>query len=69
MKNELTSWFHRPFGLPDGKYELPAVAVAADDSDGRAAVLQFSRATDYHGDVGAHPQDAALMPPRVENVV
>ncbi|MBI3415638.1 MAG: DUF4912 domain-containing protein [Verrucomicrobia bacterium] len=60
--------FSYRFALPDGKYELPAVAVAADESDGRAAVLQFSRESDYHGEVGAHPQDAALKPPRVENV-
>ncbi len=35
------------FALPDGKYELPAVAVSADRTDGRAAELKFSRETQY----------------------
>ena len=48
------------FALPDGKYELPAVAVSADKTDARAAELKFSRETEYRGDVGAHPQDPAL---------
>ena len=56
------------FSLPDGKYDLPAVAVSADGTDGRAAELHFSRATQYLGDVGAHPQDPALEPPLAENV-
>ena len=57
------------FSLPDGEYELPVVAVSADQTDGRAAELQFSRSTEYSGEVGVHPQDARLKPPRVENVV
>ena len=56
------------FALPDGKYELPAVAVSADGTEARAADLKFSRATEYLGDVGAHPQDPALKPPLPENV-
>jgi hypothetical protein len=56
------------FALPDGKYDLPAVAVSADGTDGRAADLKFSRATEYLGDVGAHPQDPALKPPLPENL-
>ena len=56
------------FALPDGKYELPVVAVSADQTDGRAAELEFSRQTEYRGEVGAHPQDPQLKPPRVENV-
>ena len=56
------------FALPDGKYELPAVAVSADGTEARAADLKFSRATEYRGDVGAHPQDPALKPPTPDNI-
>ena len=55
------------FALPDGKYDLPAVAVSADGTDGRAAELRFSRVTEYLGDVGATPQDPSLNPPLSEN--
>jgi uncharacterized protein len=58
--------FHFHFALPDGQYELPAVAVAADGTEARAAHLKFGRQTDYSGDVGAHPQDPALKPPSAE---
>ena len=60
--------FSYRFSLPDGKYELPAVAISADKTDGRAAELYFERATEYRGDVGQHPQDSRLKPPLVENV-
>src|ERR1039457_6918978 len=56
------------FALPDGKYDLPAVAVSADGTDGRAAELKFSRTTEYLGDVGATPQDPALKPPLPDNL-
>jgi uncharacterized protein len=56
------------FALPDGKYDLPAVAVSADGTDGRSADLKFSRSTEYLGDVGAHPQDPSLKPPLPENI-
>lgn len=56
------------FALPDGRYDLPAVAVSADQTDARAAELEFSRKTTYWGDVGVHPQDPALKPPAPENV-
>jgi hypothetical protein len=56
------------FALPDGKYDLPAVAVSADGTDGRAAELKFSRETQYLGDVGATPQDPALKPPLPDNL-
>jgi uncharacterized protein len=56
------------FALPDGKYDLPAVAVSADDTDARAADLKFSRETEYLGDVGAHPQDPSLKTPLPENL-
>jgi hypothetical protein len=60
--------FSYRFALPDGKYDLPAVAVSADGTDGRAANLKFSRETEYLGDVGAHPQDPSLAPPLPENI-
>jgi hypothetical protein len=60
--------FSYRFALPDGKYDMPAVAVSADGTDARAAELKFSRATEYLGDVGTHPQDPALKPPLPENV-
>jgi uncharacterized protein len=56
------------FALPDGAYELPALAIAHDYSDVRGAELRFSRATQYLGDVGAHPQDSALKTPSPANV-
>ena len=60
--------FSYRFALPDGKYDMPAVAVSADGTDARAAELRFSRATEYLGDVGMHPQDPALKPPLPENL-
>jgi hypothetical protein len=60
--------FSYRFALPDGKYDLAAVAVSADGTDARAANLKFSRETEYLGDVGAHPQDPSLKPPLPENL-
>ena len=60
--------FSYRFALPDGKYDLPAVAVSTDGTEARAADLKFSRATEYLGDVGAHPQDPSLKAPLPENV-
>jgi hypothetical protein len=56
------------FALPDGKYDLPAIAISADGTDKRSADLRFSRETQYLGDVGAHPQDPSLKAPLVENL-
>ena len=56
------------FALPDGKYDLPAVAVSADGTDGRAAELKFSRETEYLGEVGVTPPDPALKPPLPDNI-
>ena len=56
------------FALPDGKYDLPAVAVSADGTDGRAAELKFVRETEHLGDVGATPQDPSLQPPLPDNL-
>ncbi len=55
--------FSYRFALPDGKYDLPAVAVSASGDDARAADLKFIRETQYLGDVGASPQDPSLKPP------
>jgi hypothetical protein len=60
--------FSYRFALPDGRYEMPVVAVSADETDGRAADLKFTRATEFLGDVGAHPQDPLLKTPTPENV-
>jgi hypothetical protein len=60
--------FSYRFALPDGKYDLPTVAVSTDGTEARAANLKFSRTTDYLGDVGAHPQNPSLKAPLPENV-
>jgi len=56
------------FALPDGRYELPAVATSADGTDSRSAGLAFSRSTQYKGDVGKHPQDPRLKEPSPAHV-
>lgn len=58
--------FSYRFALPDGRFELPIVAVSADQTDGRAVELTFSRDTEYRGDVGVHPQDPHLRQPTAE---
>jgi hypothetical protein len=60
--------FSYRFALPDGRYDLPAVATSADATDSRSAALHFKRETQYGGEVGQHPQDPALKPPKAENV-
>ncbi len=60
--------FSYRFALPDGQYELPVVAVAADGTDGRAAEMTFSRRTERRGDVGAHAQDPALRRPEAASL-
>lgn len=60
--------FSYRFALPDGEYELPIVATSNDRTDGRSAGLTFKRGTEYRGEVGKHPQDPRLRPPRVEHV-
>jgi len=60
--------FSYRFCLPDGQYELPAVATSSDGSDSRSAELKFSRGTQYRGEVQAHPQDPALKPPQAAHV-
>ncbi len=60
--------FSYRFALPDGHYNLPAVAVSPEGDDARAADLKFSRTTKYLGDVGTHPQDPSLKTPRPESI-
>ena len=60
--------FSYRFALPDGKYDLPAVAVSAGGDDARAADLKFIRETQYLGDVGATPQDPSLKTPLPDNL-
>jgi hypothetical protein len=55
------------FALPDGEYPLAAVATSADGAEVRAANLQFVRATQYRGQVGVHPPDRALEPPKPDH--
>jgi hypothetical protein len=59
--------FSYRFALPDGHYEMPVVAISADETDGRAAEMKFSRGTEYRGEVGAHPQDPSLKQLLLEN--
>ncbi len=54
--------FSHRFALPDGNYEVALWAMSAD-GELRQAVLKFQRASNYEGEVGAHPQDPALIPP------
>lgn len=56
------------FSLPDGRYQLPAVAVSSDGQDAREARLEFSRSTEYLGHVEMHPQDALLRSPLGQNI-
>lgn len=56
------------FALPDGNFDLPAVAVSSDGDDQRAAALKFSRHTEFKGEVGHHPQDSRLKIPSPANV-
>jgi len=60
--------FSLRFALPDGDYELPVTACAKTRDDGRSAELRFQRQTRYQGQVGVHPQDAQLRPPRAEDL-
>lgn len=61
--------FSYRFALPDGNYDLPVVAVSSDKAEARHAALNFTRSTEYTGEVGLHPQDPALKPPVPESIV
>lgn len=56
------------FALPDGEYALPITATSPDAVEQRQANLSFSRASEYHGDVPAHPQDPTLRTPTPDHV-
>jgi hypothetical protein len=56
------------FSLPDGRYQLPAIAISKDREELREARLEFSRSTEYQGQVMAHPQEPGLSAPSKENV-
>ncbi len=60
--------FSYRFSLPDGKFDLPTMAVSSDQSDSRKAALSFSRKTEYRGEVPPHPQDPKLKPPLTQNL-
>ena len=47
------------FALPDGDYVLTATAVSPEN-DLRQAAMNFSRHTNYSGEVGAHTQNPSL---------
>ncbi len=47
------------FALPDGDYVLAATAVSPE-YELRQATINFSRHTNYAGEVGAHPQNPSL---------
>lgn len=51
------------FVLPDGKFELEAVAVNAEGSESRRALLRFHRHTTYEGAGAQAPADPNLIPP------
>ncbi len=51
------------FALPDGDFQLPAVAISASGDDARAAEVRFLRDTRSSGEVGVHPVDPALRAP------
>jgi hypothetical protein len=60
--------FSYRFALPDGRYELPVTATAADKQESRLAGLRFVRATEYQGEVPPHPQDPALKTADARNL-
>ncbi len=60
--------FSYRFALPDGDYTLPIRATSPDEVETRVAELAFRRTTSFHGEVGTHPQDAALQTPSPEHV-
>jgi len=57
LRPDGTFSFH--FALPDGGYVLAATALS-QENELRQATLNFSRHTEYSGEVGAHPQNPSL---------
>ena len=54
------------FALPDGDYNI-AVSALSPAGESRQAALEFSRRTNYQGEVGTAPPDPLLLPPPVGN--
>ena len=50
--------------LPDGRFELPMVAVSSRGSEARQATLTLARQTLTRGGVGSHPGTPGLPPPQ-----
>jgi hypothetical protein len=53
------------FSLPDGRFDLPLVAVSSRGAGFRSAALTLERSTRVQGEVGVHPIDPDLQPPGV----
>ena len=56
------------FALPDGSYGLPVAARPANGEETRQAELNFSRASQYQGEVQADQRDETLQPPSANAV-
>ncbi len=57
------------FALPDGKYDLPAVAVSADGTDGARGGIEIQpRDANISAMSARHPQDPSLKPPLPDNL-
>ena len=51
------------FSLPDGRFDVPLVAVSSRGAGSRSAALTLERCTRVEGEVGVHPIDPGLQPP------
>lgn len=51
------------FSLPDGRFDLPLLALSPRGAGFRRAALVLERRTALEGEVGIHPIDPALRPP------
>jgi hypothetical protein len=60
--------FSLRFALPDGEYALAAAAHSADRAETRVVNLEFRRKTVHRGEVGEHPPDKNLKPPKARAV-
>src|SRR5207244_3344735 len=64
LRSDGTFSFH--YALPDGKYQLPVVAISKAGDDKRTAELQFERKTKTSGNVGKVRQASHLKAPVAE---
>jgi len=51
------------FSLPDGRFDVPLVAVSSRGAGFRSAALTLERSTRVQGEVGVHPIDPDLQSP------